>query len=213
MRLWQSIGVVIALSLGATVALARGEGTPKQETVTRVETRAIPYETVYEISRTVGPGRLITARKGQNGQVRRTFSVTLRGGRVVARRLVSTERRDPVSALIYLGRAGFAPSRGNFTRHKVLTMHATAYDPSAGRKRPTFRTATGRRAEFGVVAVDPRIIPLNSIVFVEGYGMAIAADTGRAIRGHRIDLCLPTRAQALQFGRRQVRVHILSRPR
>jgi hypothetical protein len=46
-------------------------------------------------------------------------------------------------------------------------------------------------------------------LYVEGYGMAIAADTGRAIKGNKIDLCYATRQQALQFGRRKVRVHIL----
>jgi len=204
------IGVVIALGFGAMVALAQSEGTSKNKTETRVTAVKIPYETVYEVSRTVGPGRLVTARKGQNGEVRRTYSVDIRNGKVVTRRLLATDRRDPISALIYLGRAGFAPSRGNFSRHRVLTMHASAYEPSAGRARPTFRTATGRRAEFGVVAVDPRVIPLNSIVFVEGYGMAIAADKGSAIKGNRIDVCLPTRSAAMKFGRRAVKVHILS---
>lgn len=208
MRLSRRIGAVLA---GLTMALAAfaTAGTDPNRTETRVDRTPIPYETVYELSRQIGPGRLVTVRKGEPGENRRVYTVQFRGGRPVAKRLVRAERTDPVSQLIHVGRAGFATSRGSFTRHRILTMEATAYEPSAGRARPTFRTATGRRAEFGVVAVDPRVIPLNSIVFVEGYGMAIAADTGGAIRGMKIDLCVPTRAEALRFGRRRVKVHIL----
>ncbi|RYG44200.1 hypothetical protein EON79_15375, partial [bacterium] len=71
------------------------------------------------------------------------------------------------------------------------------------------RTALGMRAGYGHVAVDPRVIKLGSIVYVEGYGMAIASDTGGAIKGRRIDLCFQTRGQAMTFGRKQVKVHVL----
>lgn len=94
-----------------------------------------------------------------------------------------------------------------------MTMNASAYDPSAGRGRnATFRTATGMRAAYGVVAVDPRVIPLGTHVYVEGYGFAIAADTGGAIKGNRIDLCMPTDRECRIFGRRPVKVHILKKP-
>ncbi|MFN4034147.1 MAG: 3D domain-containing protein, partial [Fimbriimonadales bacterium] len=86
----------------------------------------------------------------------------------------------------------------------------SAYTPHrSGGGTGSGRTASGLPAGYGLVAVDPRVIPLGTVLYIEGYGMAIAADTGRAIRGHTIDLCFATRAQALQFGRRQVRVHIL----
>jgi 3D (Asp-Asp-Asp) domain-containing protein len=59
------------------------------------------------------------------------------------------------------------------------------------------------------VAVDPRVIPLRSRLYVEGYGLAIAGDTGRAIKGNRIDLGFNTYREAMRFGRRSVIVHIL----
>lgn len=89
-------------------------------------------------------------------------------------------------------------------------MNSTAYTPSAGLKNPTFRTATGRIAKFGVIAVDPRVIKLNTLVFVENYGFAIAADTGGAIKGNIIDVCLPTESQCRQWGRRKVKVHVFN---
>jgi 3D (Asp-Asp-Asp) domain-containing protein len=61
-----------------------------------------------------------------------------------------------------------------------------------------------------VIAVDPRIIPLGSRVWVEGYGVAIAGDTGGAIKGHRIDVLMPNTAAALAFGRKTVKLIILN---
>ncbi|AII28083.1 L-alanyl-D-glutamate peptidase [Bacillus phage Bobb] len=59
-----------------------------------------------------------------------------------------------------------------------------------------------------VIAVDPNVIPLGSTVYVEGYGQAIAADTGGAIKGNRIDIFMPSQADALQFGRKTVNVTV-----
>jgi 3D (Asp-Asp-Asp) domain-containing protein len=109
-----------------------------------------------------------------------------------------------------MGPEGYASSRHKFERGRVLIMSASAYDPSPQTiPGTTGRTATGLRAGYGVVAVDPRVIPLRSLVYVEGYGFAIAADTGGAIKGNRIDLCYDSRSTALRFGRKRVRVHIL----
>jgi len=101
-------------------------------------------------------------------------------------------------------RRGAVPSRGG----RVLRMVATAYDPGPGScgRYASGHTAIGLHATKGVIAVDPRIIPLGSRVFVEGYGPAIAGDVGSAIKGNKIDVCFPTRREALQWGRRVVKV-------
>lgn len=105
---------------------------------------------------------------------------------------------------------GRLPSRGGFVRRwQVRTMEATAYCPKGCCGSATGRTATGRRAEYGIAAVDPRVIPLGTALYVDRYGFAIAADVGRAIKGNRIDLCFPTHREANRFGRRWVRVLIL----
>jgi 3D (Asp-Asp-Asp) domain-containing protein len=67
------------------------------------------------------------------------------------------------------------------------------------------------RAQYGIVAVDPGIIPLGSHVFIPGYGLAIAADTGGAIIGHRIDLCMDQYGQAVRWGRQPVTVYVVDR--
>ena len=82
---------------------------------------------------------------------------------------------------------------------RTLTVVATGY--SAGGT-----TATGLRAGWGTVAVDPAVIPLGSRLTIPGYGSGVAADTGSAVRGATIDLWFPTLRQALAWGRRVVTV-------
>jgi len=89
----------------------------------------------------------------------------------------------------------------------VYTMEATAYLPSDGVGSGI--TATGMYAARGVVAVDPSVIPLGTRLYIPGYGEAIAADTGGAIIGNRIDLCMESYGEAMQFGRRYVEVYVL----
>ena len=87
-------------------------------------------------------------------------------------------------------------------------MEASAYLPSDGGGAGV--TASGLPAGHGVVAVDPDIIPLGTKVFVPGYGVAIAADTGGIIEGHMIDLCMDDYGDAIAFGRRDIEVYILA---
>ena len=67
-------------------------------------------------------------------------------------------------------------------------------------------TATGTQAREGIIAVDPAVIPLGSRVWVEGIGWTVAEDTGGAIRGHRVDVFMGSRQDALRWGRRTVLV-------
>ena len=88
----------------------------------------------------------------------------------------------------------------------VTTMNATAYHPNDGGGDGI--TATGTKAGYGTVAVDPSVIPLGSKLYIPQYGEAIAADTGGAIVGHKIDLCMESYEECYQFGRRDVQVFI-----
>ncbi|KGA97282.1 peptidoglycan-binding protein [Alkalihalobacillus alcalophilus ATCC 27647 = CGMCC 1.3604] len=94
---------------------------------------------------------------------------------------------------------------------QTLSVEATAY--TAECNGCSGITATGidlrNDRDKKVIAVDPEVIPLGSRVYVEGYGEAIAGDTGGAIQGNKIDLHVPTKEEAIQFGRQQVNVTIL----
>jgi 3D (Asp-Asp-Asp) domain-containing protein/peptidoglycan hydrolase CwlO-like protein len=81
----------------------------------------------------------------------------------------------------------------------TLTVSATGYSLKG-------RTATGAPVGWGVVAVDPNVIPLGTRMTIPGYGEGIAADTGSAIQGNTIDLWFPTLAQANAWGRRTVTI-------
>jgi 3D (Asp-Asp-Asp) domain-containing protein len=84
---------------------------------------------------------------------------------------------------------------------RTLVVDAVAYHLPG-------RTASGLPVGVGVIAVDPSVIPLGTRVFVPGYGPAVAADTGTAIKGNIIDLWMPSTAQAQAWGRRTVTITI-----
>ncbi len=89
----------------------------------------------------------------------------------------------------------------------ALRMVATAYTSACA--GCSGMTASGRPAGHGVVAVDPRYIPLGTQLFIPGYGHAYAGDTGGAIHGNRIDLGFDSHRDAMSFGRRPVVVYVL----
>lgn len=91
-------------------------------------------------------------------------------------------------------------SRGGYD---IRTMEATAYSWTGN------KTASGVWPEPGIVAVDPEVIPLGTQLYIEGYGPAIAADTGGDIKGDRIDLYMETDSECWEFGRQDVRVKII----
>jgi 3D (Asp-Asp-Asp) domain-containing protein len=92
---------------------------------------------------------------------------------------------------------------------RSLSVVATGY--AAGRAGGSIgsRTATGLPAGYGAIAVDPRLIPLGSKLYIEGYGYGFACDTGGAIKGRHIDLCFDSPRAAFAHGRRQMKVWIL----
>lgn len=98
-------------------------------------------------------------------------------------------------------------SRGAVRYVDYYIMEATAYLPSDGDGEGI--TATGLEARHGIVAVDPDVIPLGTRLYIPGYGFAIAADTGGAINGEIIDLCMESYDEAMEFGRRDVEVFVL----
>jgi 3D (Asp-Asp-Asp) domain-containing protein len=84
---------------------------------------------------------------------------------------------------------------------RTITVSSTGYSLPG-------RTATGMPVGWGVVAVDPAVIPLGTRLTIPGYGEAVAADTGGAVRGRMIDLWFPTLAQARGWGRRTVTITV-----
>ena len=98
------------------------------------------------------------------------------------------------SAPVTITLASASPARG-----RTLAVSAVAYSLPG-------HTASGLPVGYGIVAVDPTVIPLGTHMFVPGYGEAVAADTGSAVKGAIIDLWFPTLQQAQAWGRRSVTI-------
>ncbi|UXJ68950.1 LysM peptidoglycan-binding and 3D domain-containing protein [Lysinibacillus fusiformis] len=102
-------------------------------------------------------------------------------------------------------------SSTNKTASKEIIVEASAYTASC--EGCSGITSTGMNLKTNpnakVISVDPAVIPLGSKVYVEGYGEAIAGDTGGAIKGKRIDVFFPSQQDAINFGVKQLKVTIL----
>lgn len=173
--------------------------TEKVETVST----EIPYQVVAQPGDfPVGlPDRPIN--KGANGLNQQVVQVTLEDGKEVKRDVLEQKvLRSPVNQVVSRG-AQTSISRGgrtiNFT--KAILVRASAYSSGS-------TTATGGAVHYGVVAVDPRVIPLGSSLYVEGYGDGVALDTGGAIKGNKVDLYMDSEEAANSWGVRSVIVYI-----
>jgi len=171
--------------------------------------RVVQPPLIARYDRRVGP--TVILHPGSPGKIWERVRTWRKDGHVTSEGVV--EKKTLVRAIpqrIVRGPRSLA-SRGSVRTRRTLSMVATAYDPgpaSCGRHASGW-TAIGMKAGKGVVAVDPRVIPLGSKLYIDGYGAAIAGDVGRAIKGHRIDLGFDTRREALRWGRRRVTVHVL----
>lgn len=185
----------------------------------------VPYKIETEKNSKLLKGETRVIKQGKPGLVVKQYKVIYRNGKEVSRKLLSAKVTvKPVSRQIQEGtRRMLVTSRGDSVRFKkVLEMKSTAYTngvSETGKKpgSPGYGiTATGMRTRKGVVAVDPRVIPLGSRIYIESmqkgvpdYGYSIAADTGGAIKGNIIDVFLPTSREVDNWGVRKVKVYIL----
>ncbi len=175
------------------------------------ENESIDYKTIRENDGTLDKGKSRVEREGQEGQLEQEIEITYENGEEVNREILSeTVVQEPVNRIVKIGTKVPKPapvvSRGGSEVTRTLTVEATAYssqDPGVGTI-----TATGATLRHGIIAVDPRVIPLGTKIYVPGYGYGIAADTGGAIKGNRIDLAYENRSDALQFGRRMKTIKI-----
>ena len=158
--------------------------------------------------------------KGKPGEKKITLRVTYENGKVVSRKIAAISiTKNPVNTVAMQGTKNhISTSRGGrmmFTR--AFEANASAYwAGSCGKKKGAGgygRTASGKKVKKGIVAVDPRVIPLGTWLYIEGYGVALAADTGSAIKGRTVDVAFESEEQCMNFGRKAVKVYILDRPR
>ncbi len=199
-------------------------------TVTRgVARRPIPVETEMDESWGSGQPHVETLANGVPGIAEVTLTIFYYNGHEVGRRETEEvlrpmqpkvvvyytelgQRDGPSVEQILANRAKPGSHHPAPARWKQeLTMNSTAYEPgpqSCGPFASGF-TSAGYVAGYGVVAVDPNVIPLGSRLFIEGYGYAVAGDRGGAIDGSRIDVGFQTVDECYAWGRREVKVYVL----
>jgi len=193
-----------------------------EEVMEEVE-ETIPYEKLVRQNNNMDIGQEKVAQQGQDGLKIKKVLKKYENGQLISEEVVEEKIvKQPVPQIIERGTKNVAKtSRGSFRYKKVLTMTATAYDLSyeSTGKRPGDKyygiTASGTKVRVGVVAVDPKVIPLGTKLYVQSldgrsdYGFCIAEDTGGAIKGNRIDLFFNSGEEAKKFGVRKVKVYIL----
>lgn len=174
---------------------------------TAYSTESVPYETVYDDIRTIPKGTTKVKVNGKNGEKTYTYKCTLVNGVEESREVIGEEiTTKPTSRVLYRGIGGTVSSGGKTYNYSYyIDVKATVYNIEG-------TTATGRPTSTSVMAVDPSVIPLNTACVVKGggdYGYRIAADTGGAIKGNKIDLWYPAGTFPGGFGWKSTRVYIL----
>lgn len=176
-----------------------------------VETETIDYDTVIEEDSNLDVNYKSTKQQGINGKSEITYEVTYKDGKEFQRTKKSSKMVvSPKNTIIVKGVNALAASRGTNNSKKTLSCSATAYSGGWG-------TSSGRkpvRVEGGLstIAVDPAFIPMGSKVYVEGYGYAVAADTGTGIKGNKIDLYFNSYKESCDWGLKMVNVTIIAGP-
>lgn len=179
-----------------------------------VEAEVMPFNSseVVDYEKDVSYSEVTTP--GIDGEKEVTYKVVKHDGEVISKEEVNQRPTKPAQdQVVTKGGSQFIASRGGDIKVKEkLVMQATAY---SGHNN----TATGRRpviaseGVIGTIAVDPRVIPLGSLVYVTGYGKAIASDTGGAIKGNIIDVYLGSTSECNRWGRKNnVQVGIIAYP-
>lgn len=186
------------------------------EKVTDVVEEPIKYAVITKNDKNLEKGKQKVVSEGQEGLLSKSYEVVLENGKEVSRKLVSEkkmkEKQDKVVAMgtkvlvAQVSRGSSEPAGREFY------VTATAYTASCNGCSGFTATGINLRANpnIKVIAVDPSVIPLGTKVWVEGYGYAIAADKGSAVKGHKIDVFVPTKSEAYRWGRKRVKIKILN---
>ena len=185
----------------------------KVETKDIVEKKPISFDTIVEKDENLDSSVQKVKSEGVNGENQITYQIIYKDGVEVSRNIKSTKTiLEPQNQVVIKGTGHVYASRGGdkINYKKKISVSATAYSNHS-------TTATGRvpvRNEGGLstIAVDPSVVPLGSKVYVDGYGYAIAADTGGAIKGERADLYFNSSSECDRWGRKSVNLLVVAYP-
>jgi 3D (Asp-Asp-Asp) domain-containing protein len=155
------------------------------------ETQVIPKKIIYEDDAQIEAGEEKILQEGADGKIQKVIKIiNTKDGREYSREIVSSETTPAINKKILRGTKivwkTLQTPDGEIKYWKKMRVYATHYDQHC--KGCNEWTAIGMRAGKGVIAVDPKVIKMRSKVYIPGYGIAVAGDTGGAIKGNIIDL-------------------------
>ncbi|WP_010293900.1 3D domain-containing protein [Clostridium senegalense] len=179
------------------------------------EVKSLEYAVEKRENNDLAEGTENIVQEGQNGEKLITSEVVYENGKEVSRKVVGEKvQKNPVNKIVDVGTlATVRTSRGaeeNYT--DMVVMESTAYTADRGNDNGITASGTSCVRDpngYSTIAVDPRVIPLGTKVYIEGYGYAIAQDTGGAIKGNIIDVYFNSYSETMNWGRRNVKVYIL----
>ena len=188
------------------------------EMVTDVVEEPISYETIKRTDPSLEKGKEKIITEGQEGLISKTYELTRENGKIISKELVSEKTvQEKVDQVVAIGTKEkkatvtkvSSPSTSSSSAEEY---HVTATAYTSGCNGCTGKTATGINLRANpnakVIAVDPSFIPLGTKVYVEGYGYATAADTGGAVSGKKIDVFVPSTADAYSWGVKTVKIKV-----
>ncbi len=199
----------------------------RRSVITETYSQTVPFATEYIDDETIPEGEEAVITEGRDGEMLCAAEVIYENGAEVSRRVTSeTETQAPVTQVVARG-TGKARSGELTIRDGVITLPdgtVYTYDSTMQVKATAYThtdagcnmiTATGTTVRWGTVAVDPRLIPYGTRMFIVSndgkyvYGVSAAEDCGGSIKGNRIDLYMPTTSECFQFGTRNCTVYFL----
>lgn len=174
--------------------------------VRTVEEKVTEYKVVYQPDSSMSIGDTEVTQKGRNGKVEKTYIVTYTDGKETEKDLIETEtiKKKKDKIISYGTKIAFGKPDGLQYLKKYENVRAVSYYFSGNP-----HGAYGLPCEFGTVAVDEDLIPLGSLLYIEGYGYAIANDVGTAIKGKTVDLYMEKYEQCLMWGARWTTVYVI----
>ncbi|MDP4133099.1 MAG: 3D domain-containing protein [Bacillota bacterium] len=183
------------------------------------DTVSVPFEVIRRPNDNMQIGTEQVVAEGSVGEKKVTSLVTYHNGVEYKRDSTEAVTKSPVSKVIEYGQKAVpviskmateeTKTINGYKYKQVLNFSATAYCDKG-------TTASGRTSQVGVVAVDPRVIPLGTKLYIAAadgswsYGYCVAGDTGGAIKGNIVDLFMNAYSDCIQFGRKKCVVYVLS---
>ena len=178
----------------------------------------IPFQTETIENPNLPEGKINVKTKGENGIKEIKIKEIYKKNELQSKETIEEKiTKQPVKEIIKKRKKKntIKTEKGTFVYNKKLNMKSTAYTagPESTGKNPGDSgygvTASGMKAQKGVVAVDTSVIPFGTKLYIEGYGYAVAGDTGGAIKGNKIDVFLDNYSDAIKYGVRNVDVYVL----